>query len=161
MTLTLQDGTQIQGKSFGAIDNIAGEVVFNTGMVGYVESLTDPSYAGQILVMTYPLIGNYGVPDVNAVDEFGILKYLESSKIQVAGLVIADYSRGYSHWRAEESLAKWLQREGVPAIYGVDTRMITKKVREHGVMLGKLFPSSDPVGQMMALEDPNVRNLVA
>src|ERR1700689_5250862 len=129
MKLYLEDGTVYEGESFGAKKNMSGEVVFNTGMTGYVESLTDPSYAGQILVCTYPLIGNYGVPDK---------RYFESKKIQIAGLVVAEYSQMYSHHAAKESLAQWLKTSGVPAITGVDTRALTKKLREHGVMLGAL-----------------------
>src|SRR3989344_4937699 len=106
-----------------------GEVGFNTGMTGYVESLTDPSYAGQIVVLTYPLIGNYGVPDK---------KFFESQKMQIAGLVVAEYSEEYSHHAAKQSLGDWLKASGVPAITGVDTRALTKKLREHGVMLGQL-----------------------
>src|ERR1700685_3536736 len=107
MKLYLEDGTVIAGASFGANKSVDGEVVFNTGMTGYVESLTDPSYAGQILVCTYPLIGNYGVPDK---------KTWESQKMQIAGLVVAEYSENYSHHAAKESLAQWLKESGVPAI---------------------------------------------
>ncbi len=129
MKLRLEDGTVFEGKSFGAAPNATGEVVFNTGMTGYVESLTDPSYAGQILVCTYPLIGNYGVSDASN---------FESPKIQVAGLVVAEYSENYSHRTAKKSLADWLKESGVPAITGVDTRALTKRLREHGVMLGRI-----------------------
>src|SRR6204780_3176983 len=122
MKLYLEDGTVYEGESFGAKKNMSGEVVFNTGMTGYVESLTDPSYAGQILVCTYPLIGNYGVPEK---------KTWESQKIQVAGLVVAEYSKNYSHHAAKESLSQWLKDSGVPSITGVDTRMLTKKLHEH------------------------------
>lgn len=156
MRLVLKDGTVFEGKSFGAGGSISGEVVFNTGMVGYVESLTDPSYAGQILVLTYPLIGNYGVPDK---------KLWESDKIQVAGLVVAEYSENYSHHAARESLSDWLKRSGVPAITGVDTRALTKKLREHGVMLGLLDakPVSAMRRRLIASDfiDPNKENLVA
>lgn len=137
-----------EGQSFGAPVNAAGEVVFNTGMTGYVESLTDPSYAGQILVCTYPLIGNYGVPDK---------RQWESEKIQIAGLVVSEYSEEYSHHDAKHSLAEWLKAAGVPAITGVDTRALTKRLREHGVMLGQLTHTK----KIRTFTDPNEENLVA
>ncbi|OGG50076.1 carbamoyl phosphate synthase small subunit [Candidatus Kaiserbacteria bacterium RIFCSPHIGHO2_02_FULL_54_11b] len=151
MKLYLQDGTVIEGENFGASipagKQVHGEVVFNTGMVGYPEGLTDPSYAGQIVVLTYPLIGNYGVPDP---------KTLESEKIQIAGLVVSEYCEQYSHAGAKMSLAKWLKDSGVPAISGVDTRALTKKLREHGVMLGALGAE-----KQKKFFDPNEENLVA
>lgn len=147
MRLYLEDGTTFEGEPFGANKNASGEVVFTTGMTGYVESLTDPSYAGQILVCTYPLIGNYGVPDK---------KQFESKKLQVAGLVVAEYSKHYSHHGAKESLSEWLKRSGVPALTGVDTRALTKRLRERGVMLGAL---ADKAPEKFA--DPNEENLVA
>ncbi len=153
--LVLEDGTIFDGKTFGADVSASGEVVFNTGMVGYPESLTDPSYHGQILVLTYPLIGNYGVPG-DEKDEFGLLRNFESEKIQASGLVISDYSDKYSHWNAKKSLSEWLKENNVPAISEVDTRMLTKKLREKGVMLGKIINDKD-----VALSDPNKRNLVA
>ena len=148
MKLYLKDGTIFEGESFGARVNIVGEVVFNTGMTGYVESLTDPSYAGQIVVLTYPLIGNYGVPDK---------KFFESQKMQIAGLVVAEYSEEYSHHAAKQSLAQWLKASGVPAITGIDTRALTKKLREHGVILGQLSTGKAP----KKFTDPNEENLVA
>ena len=154
--LVLQDGTIFTGKSFGAETSVPGEVVFNTGMVGYPESLTDPSYKGQILVLTYPLIGNYGVPN-SGKDEQDIPLNFESEKIQAEGLVISDYSFDYSHYTAAKSLSDWLKEEGKPAIFGIDTRQLTKKLREKGVMLGKIV-----VGNSDAqLNDPNLRNLAA
>jgi carbamoyl-phosphate synthase small subunit len=156
--LVLNDGTKFSGKSFGADINISGEVVFNTGMVGYPESLTDPSYCGQILVLTYPLIGNYGVPG-DETDRYGLLKYFESNKIQIQGLIISDYSEDFSHYSAVKSLGEWLIENGIPAICGVDTRALTKKLREHGVMLGKLVVNSRK-GKSMKFDDPNKRNLV-
>ncbi|MDO8482189.1 MAG: glutamine-hydrolyzing carbamoyl-phosphate synthase small subunit [bacterium] len=149
MKLTLKDGTVFEGKSFGANVPASGEVVFNTGMVGYVESLSDPSYAGQILVLTYPLVGNYGVPDK---------KFFESRNIQAAGLVVAEYSENYSHHAARESLSEWLKRSGVPAVTGIDTRTLTKKLREHGVMLGRLTNAKNGTAKFT---DPNRENLVA
>lgn len=148
MKLFLKDGSVFEGESFGADVSVQGEVVFATGMTGYVESFTDPSYAGQILVLTYPLIGNYGVPDKAT---------WESEKVQIAGLVVSEYSETYSHHDAKESLAQWLKAAGVPAITGVDTRALTKKLREHGVMLGELSSGGKP----KEFKDPNTENLVA
>ena len=135
--LILEDGSQFVGWSFGYDTNTAGEVVFNTAMTGYPESLTDPSYAGQILVTTYPLIGNYGVPDTG-LGENGLPLFMESDKIHAKALIVADYSENYSHWNARESLASWLKREKIPAITGIDTRRLTKVLREHGVMMGRI-----------------------
>jgi carbamoyl-phosphate synthase small subunit len=118
--------------------SISGEVVFNTGMVGYPEALTDPSYRGQILVLTYPLIGNYGVPDESLKDEHGLPTYFESNSIQISGLIVSSYSWEHSHWAAQKSLSKWLTNSNVPAIYGIDTRALTKKLREFGSILGRL-----------------------
>ena len=126
-TLILDDGTRFCGHSFGAFRNIGGEVVFNTAMTGYPESLTDPSYAGQILVLTYPLIGNYGVP---ANDLW------ESTQIYAEALIVSDYSEAFSHWNGKESLGDWLKREQRPAITGIDTRALTRLLRERGVMMG-------------------------
>lgn len=129
----------IEGRSFGAPASVSGEVVFNTGMVGYPEALTDPSYRGQILVLTYPLIGNYGVPDETILDkEYGLPTFFESNAIQIAGLVVSSYSWQHSHWTAQKSLSEWLNKHNVPAIYGVDTRELTKTLREHGSILGVL-----------------------
>ena len=133
--LILDDGSVFCGKSFGSVHNTVGEVVFNTAMMGYPESLTDPSYAGQILVSTYPLIGNYGVPYTGGSP---LPDYIESSHIHPKALVVADYSEQYSHWNAHESLSNWLQREDIPAITGVDTRRLTMLLREHGVMIGHI-----------------------
>ena len=113
--LVLEDGTIVTGESFGYPQSSAGEVVFATGMVGYPESFTDPSYKGQILTLTYPLIGNYGMPDINFQDE--ILKYYESDKGQISGLVVENYSSQYHHWNAQTSLAQWLYNQEIPAIY--------------------------------------------
>jgi carbamoyl-phosphate synthase small subunit len=144
-----------QGYSFGAKHSVAGEVVFNTGMVGYPESLTDPSYHGQILILTYPLIGNYGVPDDKKENE--LMKFFESERIQVQGLIIADYSNSYSHWSAKKSLSQWLKEQGIPGLYDIDTRSLTKKIRTKGTMLGKIVCTA----QKLHFEDPNKRNLVA
>jgi carbamoyl-phosphate synthase small subunit len=152
--LVLEDGCVFTGKSFGYEKSISGEVVFNTAMTGYPESLTDPSYRGQILVSTYPLIGNYGVPGSDELE--GLVKYFESSKIQVSGLVISDYSFEYSHWNAAKSLANWLQSYQVPGIYDVDTRHLTKILRERGTMLGRIIFEDRQVDWY----DPNLENLV-
>ncbi|MBW2981227.1 glutamine-hydrolyzing carbamoyl-phosphate synthase small subunit [Candidatus Woesearchaeota archaeon] len=152
--LVLKDGSVFYGYSFGAKQSTSGEVVFNTGMMGYPESLTDPSYRGQILTLTYPLVGNYGVPDHQK--KQGLSKYFESSKIQVQGLVISDYSKDYHHWNAVKSLDQWLKEFNIPGIYGVDTRELTKKLREKGTMLGKIIYEDD-----VEVTDPNERNLVS
>ena len=135
--LILDDGTEFLGWSFGAEKNVSGEVVFNTAMTGYPESLTDPSYAGQMLVFTYPLIGNYGVPSVG-LESNGLPIWMESGRIHVKAMIVADYSEAYSHWNAKESLAQWLCREQVPAITGIDTRRLTMRLRERGVMMGRV-----------------------
>lgn len=158
-TLVLSDGTTFTGESFGADKDADGEVVFNTGMVGYPESLTDPSYSGQILVFTYPLIGNYGVPSEEK-NSWGFSQNFESEKIHVRGVVVAQISECASHYTAVSTLQKWLQHHNIPAITGVDTRELTKKLREHGVMLGRI--SQDDAQQVAAeIVDPNLSNLVA
>jgi carbamoyl-phosphate synthase small subunit len=153
--LTLEDGTVFVGKSFGSEKPVAGEVVFYTAMTGYPESLTDPSYTGQILVSTYPMIGNYGVPYGET--EEGIHKFFESHKLHISGLIIADYSFEFSHWNAEKSLADWLKEYEVPGIFDVDTRALTKILREKGSMLGKI----EFEGEHVDFYDPNKENLVA
>jgi carbamoyl-phosphate synthase / aspartate carbamoyltransferase len=142
MALELEDGYICQGTSFGAYKPVAGELVFQTGMVGYPESITDPSYRGQILVITFPLVGNYGVPDRSHTDELlrDIPTYFESHQIHIAGVVVASYcGEEYSHHLATSSLGTWLKEQGVPAIYGIDTRLLTKRIREEGSMLGRLM----------------------
>lgn len=112
-------------------------------MVGYPEALTDPSYRGQILVLTFPLVGNYGVPDRSVLDEFGLPQYFESDKIQVSGLIVQQYNDDHSHWNSNSSLSEWLRSQGVPALAGIDTRMLTKRIRDGGAMLAKIeFPGS-------------------
>ena len=137
VTLVLQDGTTFRGKSFGYEQNVVGEVVFNTAMMGYPESLTDPSYAGQLMVLTYPLVGNYGVPPFT-VEKNGIATFMESDRIYASAIIVSDYSTEFSHWNACESLGDWLKREKVPGVTGIDTRQLTKVLREHGVMMGRL-----------------------
>jgi len=156
-TLKLADGTEIEGISFGAETSVAAEVVFNTGMVGYPESLTDPSYRGQILVLTYPLIGNYGVPSRSELDEFGLPKFFESDKIQVAGVIVSDYSHDYQHYQGMNSLSEWLKEHNVPALYNVDTRALTRKIRSEGSLLGTLSFNDEN----LHFEDVNKRNLVS
>ncbi|MCE1198807.1 MAG: glutamine-hydrolyzing carbamoyl-phosphate synthase small subunit [Marinilabiliales bacterium] len=153
--LVLEDGTTFDGKSFGYEKSVAGEVVFYTAMTGYPESLTDPSYTGQILVSTYPMIGNYGVPVETKAD--GLHRHFESDKIHITALVIDNYSYGYSHWNAGRSLADWMQSQQIPGICGIDTRALTKILREKGSMLGKIAFEGEPI----ELEDPNLKNLVA
>ncbi len=152
--LILEDGSIYYGFSCGAEKSVSGEIVFNTGMVGYPESFTDPSYRGQILVLTYPLIGNYGVPGNEK--ENNLLKNFESDKIHIQGLIISDYSNNHNHWSAKKSLSEWLKEYNIPAIFGVDTRSLTQKLREKGVMLGKIIINENDV----KIEDPNKRNLV-
>jgi carbamoyl-phosphate synthase / aspartate carbamoyltransferase len=142
IALELQDGAIYQGYSFGAKKSVAGELVFQTGMVGYPESITDPSYRGQILVITFPLVGNYGVPSRETMDDLlkDLPAHFESSQIHIAGLITASYSgEDYSHFLATSSLGTWLKEQGVPAIYGVDTRALTKRIRQEGSMLGRML----------------------
>ena len=134
--LVFENNLEVKGHSFGFPNSASGEVVFNTAMTGYPESLTDPSYKGQILILTYPLIGNYGVPSYEF--DNSILKNFESERIHISGLVISDYSIDNSHWKSNKSLSDWLIENKIPAIYGVDTRMLTKIIREKGVMNGKI-----------------------
>ena len=143
VTLVLSDGTKFHGKSFGYDAPVAGEVVFNTAMMGYPESLTDPSYAGQLMTLTYPLVGNYGVPPFTFGDD-KLPLFMESDKIYASAIIVADYSEEYSHWNACESLAEWLKREHVPGVTGIDTRQLTKVLREHGVMMGKIIFDDEP-----------------
>jgi carbamoyl-phosphate synthase small subunit len=172
-TLHLKDGSKYDGESFGALKAMAGEVVFTTGMVGYPEAITDPSFKGQILVMTYPLIGNYGVPEK---------KFWESGKVQISGLIVCNYIDTPSHHQNEKTLSKWLIEQGLPALVIKDTRGITQKLRTHGVMLGKIdftdygsntdiqmgtkqqssvYRYKSVIRKEKEFEDPNLRNLVA
>src|SRR5213080_4559216 len=139
--LLLEDCTEMSGRAFGAAGSVGGEVVFNTGMAGYVEALTDPSYRGQILVLTYPLVGNYGVPAPRAPGSLD--GPYESGRIQVQGLVVQSYVDKYSHHAATRSLGEWLEAEGVPAITGIDTRTLTRRLRERGTMKGWMVPATD------------------
>lgn len=150
--LILEDGTIWRGTVFGANKPVAGEVVFNTGMTGYPESMTDPSYEGQILVFTYPMIGNYGVPAEKKVR--GVSAVFESSRIHTTAIIVSEYSENFSHFEAKKSLSKWMKENGVPGITGIDTRALTKHLREKGTMLGK-------IGDGGSFYDPNKENLVA
>jgi carbamoyl-phosphate synthase small subunit len=151
--LILEDGTKYRGISFGTDKAISGEIVFNTGMVGYYESLTDPSYLGQILALTYPLIGNYGIP--GEATEFLLSKNFESCRIHASALVVADYSYSHNHWNAVQSLSDWLKKQRIPAIHHIDTRSLTKRLREKGTMLGKIVFDED-----VELYDPSKENLI-
>lgn len=143
VTLVLSDGTKFHGKSFGYEAPVAGEVVFNTAMMGYPESLTDPSYAGQLMTLTFPLVGNYGVPSFS-IEPNGLPTFMESDRIYASAIIVSDYSAEYSHWNGKESLGEWLIREQVPGITGIDTRELTKVLREHGVMMGQIIFDDDP-----------------
>lgn len=172
MVLQLKDNLTVSGYSFGAPRSASGELVFQTGMVGYPDSLTDPSYEGQILVITYPIVGNYGVPDPTVMEEHlaNIPKYFESNRIHVTGLVVSSYTEQFSHYLAKSSLGDWLKSQNIPAIYGVDTRHLTKHLRDLGSTLGRLCISNSTVSPtdiklidfvLPEWEDPNLKNLVA
>ena len=145
--LILDDGTVLDGMGFGFSGTVFGEIVFNTGMVGYPETLTDPSYSGQILMLTYPLVGNYGVPDPEEKDESGISKFFESNKIQIRGLVIHELSNTASHWNLHMTLDEWLYNEKISGISGIDTRELTKKLRSKGVMMAALVVSENEIDE--------------
>ena len=183
MRLVLKDGTTHSGFGFGADKSVVGELVFQTGMVGYPESITDPSYKGQILVFTFPLVGNYGVPSRDTMDKVlgDLPAHFEANQIHVSGLVVASYSgEDYSHHLATSSLGTWLKEQGIPALCGVDTRALTKRIREEGSMLGKLVIETKKQSNGMVnghsgqnqyakallfedveWDDPNTKNLVA
>jgi len=151
--LILEDGTKYEGFVFGHAGSTAGGVVFSTGMIGYTESLTDPSFYGQILVLTFPLIGNYGVGQKS--DQYRLSPF-ESGKIQAKGLIVSEYSPQFDHWNANQSLEQWMQTEKIPGIYGIDTRALTKHLREKGSMLGKIVVAEQDVDYY----DPNKENLL-
>ena len=155
--LILEDDSVWTGTAFGAARPAAGELVFATGMVGYPEALTDPSFRGQILVLTYPLIGNYGVPDPTP-DDLGLPQHFESDAVQVSGLVVSSVAGDTDHWSATRSLHGWLEQADVPAISGVDTRALARRLRASGTMLARLQP--DGSGDL-PFEDPSLRNLAA
>ena len=162
--LALEDGTILKGIGFGHPCEVSGEVVFNTSMVGYTESLTDPSYHGQILVQTWILVGNYGVPSFSITDEFGIPLHFESERVQVNGYVVHSLTKQPSHWSNQKSLDNWLKEQKIPGIEGIDTRELTKKLRVKGVMLGILkidekIDLEEMKEKVKKIEDPNERNL--
>lgn len=165
--LVLEDGSSFSGQGFGAAKKVSGEVVFSTSMVGYPEALTDPSYKGQILTLTYPLVGNYGVPPHDL--EVGLPKYFESESIKVTGLVIHELCMEPHHWASNKTLDQWLKEEDVPGIAGTDTRRLTKKLRQKGVMLGILHVYTDDeepdfeklLREVKTVRDPNSADLVA
>lgn len=159
--LQLASGHVFPGYSIGAPSSIAGEAVFQTGMVGYPEALTDPSYAGQLLVLTYPIIGNYGSPDPTQLDEAQIPRFVESSRIHPSALIVANYTRSPSHWNSIRPLHHWLRDQGVPAIAGVDTRHLTKLIRRTGTLLARLVVDPHPNRSPPPFVDPNLQNLVA
>lgn len=155
--LILDDGSRFSGYSFGYDKAVAGEVVFNTAMTGYPESLTDPSYSGQMMVLTFPLVGNYGVPR-QTFEANGLSTFLESEKIHAEAIIVSDYSENYSHWNAVESLGEWLKKEKIAGITGIDTRALTKLLREKGSMKGKIvFENENEIDFI----DPNLINQVA
>ena len=154
----MENGMEFHGYSFGYNGPCDGEVVFSTAMVGYTESLTDPSYSGQILCITYPIVGNYGVPE-EAFDGNGISKFMESDNIYVRGLIVSDYSADYSHWNAVMSLGEWLEKHKIPGIYGIDTRELTKVLRDKGSMLGIIVSEGQTAD--FPVPDPNRENQVA
>ena len=151
--LILEDGTKYEGFVFGHAQSTSGEIVFSTGMIGYTESLTDPSFYGQIIVLTYPLIGNYGVGKES--DQYRLSPF-ESAKIQAKGLIVSEYSDQYDHWNATQSLEQWMQQEKIPGLYGIDTRALTKHLREKGTMLGKIIIAEKDTDYY----DPNKENLL-
>lgn len=157
-TFSIKNGPTFEGYSFGADKSVAGEAVFTTSLVGYPESMTDPSYCGQILVFTQPLIGNYGVPSGEARDQFNLLRYFESPHAHVVGIIVAEYAYEHSHWTAVESLANWCQREGVAAVTGVDTREVIQYLREQGSSLGRITVENQESADYL---DPMSTNLVA
>jgi len=160
--LVLEDGTEYTGTAFGSLESMSGELVFSTNMVGYPESMTDPSFAGQIINFTYPLVGNYGVPSRSETDEFGLLKYMESSRIWCNGIVVNNYSEEFSHWNATSSLDQWMKEQGIPGIHGIDTRALTMRIRKHGAMKAKILAGEDSIANPDAIRlvDINERNLV-
>ncbi len=157
-TLRLEDGREFTGWSFGFEGPSQGEIVFSTAMVGYPESLTDPSYSGQILCVSFPLVGNYGIPE-EQLDAEGLCTRFESERIHVRGLVISDYSEKYSHWDAAKSLDQWLKEQRIPGICGIDTRALVQLLRDEGAKLGAIVPEGFPIPTTFA--DPNLENQVA
>ncbi len=157
--LLLKDGTKFEGELFGSEQYTDGEVVFSTAMVGYEQSLTDPSFTGQILCFTYPMIGNYGVPNEEK-DEYGLFKYFEGEKIAVRGVIVCEYSKGFSHYLGEKKFSDWLAEKGISGISGIDTRALTEHLREYGSQLGQIVPEGSSPKTWDKVDNPNARNLV-
>lgn len=137
--IILEDGSIFEGEHFGAEKTVYGEIVFNTGMTGYQEILTDPSYGGQIVTMTYPLIGNYGIND----EDF------ESNKVQLTGYIVKEYAQSPNHWQSKRTLDAYLKEQDVPGVYGIDTRKLTKKIRTKGAMNG-IITTQEPTEALIA-----------
>jgi carbamoyl-phosphate synthase small subunit len=158
--LLLEDGTKFEGELFGKQEYTDGEVVFSTAMTGYEQSLTDPSFQGQILTFTYPMIGNYGIPNEEK-DEYGLKKYFEGENISVNGVVVCEYSKGFSHYRGEKSFCDWLQEKNISGISGIDTRALTQHLRDFGSQKGQIVSATQESKPFDQVSDPNERNLVA
>lgn len=164
-TLYLEDSSVFLGQFFGLFKEAVGEVVFTTGMVGYPESLTDPSYKGQILVFTYPLLGNYGVPEKKYKNK--VLQNFESEKIQVKGVIVSQRSDDQSHWQAVKNFDVWLKQEKIPGMFGIDTRALTQKLRKKGTMMGRISNIKSPaskagrqISNLKSFYNPDKENLV-
>lgn len=158
-TLVLEDGSTFSGVSFGAEKSVSGEFVFHTGMVGYLESITDPSYTGQVLVFSFPLIGNYGVPP-ETVDSNGISLFYESNKAHVTAIIVSEYCAQPSHWNSTKTLSEYLKEKNIPAVSGVDTRALIKIIREKGSLKGKIIMHGEDESKV-EYQDITKRNLVA
>ncbi len=158
--LLLEDGTRFNGELFGNQKNTDGEVVFSTAMTGYEQSLTDPSFKGQILTFTYPMIGNYGIPSEER-DEYGLKKFFEGEEISVKGVVVCEYSQGFSHYRGVQSFSHWLEEKGVSGISGIDTRALTQHLRDNGSQIGQILSEESVAQEFSEIKNPNQRNLVA
>lgn len=158
--LVLKDGTKFEGELFGSQCATDGEVVFSTAMMGYEQSLTDPSFKGQILTFTYPMIGNYGIPSEKR-DEYGIKNFFEGEEISVRGVIVCEYSKEFSHYRGEQSFSDWLASKGISGISGIDTRKLTQYLRDNGSQLGQIVPESATEKKFSEITDPNTQNLVA
>jgi len=154
----LENGSEIPAKSIGSDVAVSGEFVFNTGMSGYVETITDPSYCGQIIIFTYPQIGNYGVPEFDNYDNYGVLNDFESKKIQCKAIIVSEISKKFSHHNAKKSIIEWFSKQGVPILENVDTRFLTQMIRENGTMLGKISDKNNNVCKKQ--ENPDNLNLV-
>lgn len=160
-TLVLEDGTKFEGEIFGAGKSVSGEVVFSTNMAGYTESLSDPSYAGQILVSTYPIVGNYGLPSDEIDPETGLSRFWESKKFYPLAYIVSDYTDKYAHWNAAESLSDGLERYGVTGLTGVDTRALTQHIRDFGPVIGKIVVEGEAEAEFRNFDEINLVDLVS